>query len=226
MRHAELLEARQLSRDVAGIRLLCDISFSLGSGEAVALMGPSGSGKSLLLRALAQLDPLTAGEIFLEGRSVGELAVPSYRSQVVYVPQRPFLLEGAVEDSLREPFAWRVHAHRRFDRAQVVAWLASVGRSADFLKFQHPGLSGGEMQIAAIVRAMQLQPRVLLLDEPTSALDHDSTAAIESLIQAWMSGKNESRSVVWVTHDPRQAARICHRQWRIDRGQLWPAGGE
>ena len=101
----------------------------------------------------------------------------------------------------------------------MIEWLASVGKQAPFLDQQHAELSGGESQIVALLRAMQLKPNVLLLDEPTSALDADTSRKVETLLIDWVQATND-RSFIWVTHDTQQAQRVSNRTLRMVDGQL------
>jgi putative ABC transport system ATP-binding protein len=208
-------------RDVLrGTTLLQPTGFALHGGDRVAISGPSGSGKSVFLRALALLDPLNGGSVCWHGKPVGRAAIPLYRRAIAYVRQRPAILDGTVEDNLRYPFSLRVYRGVRFDRAQAEALAAHAGRRADFLDRQASELSGGEAQIVALIRVLQLQPQALLLDEPTASLDPESALAGEALIRAWIDGGTAPRAWVWVSHDATQAARVGVRQLTMRDGVL------
>jgi putative ABC transport system ATP-binding protein len=217
-----ILEARGLGRRRGEGEgwLLDNVSLSVRPGERLALVGPSGAGKTLLLRALARLDPIDQGEILWRGQVVRGESVPAYRSEVVYVHQRPALFEGTVEDNLRLPFSLKRHRARTFDRQKVVDLLAALGRDATFLDKGHRDLSGGESQIMALVRVIQLDPVVLLLDEPTAALDATAAAAVERLLEAWHSVEAGRRSLMWISHAPEQASRVSDRKLTMDSGKL------
>lgn len=217
-----LLEADAIGRrHPAGDRwLLENITCSVRAGDRIAIVGPSGSGKTLLLRALAALDPLDAGQIRWNGQRVRVTIVPRFRRSVVYLHQRATLLEGTVEDNLREPYSFRVHRDSRFDRQRIEAWLVELGRDASFMTKLHRDLSGGEAQLVALLRAIQLDPQVLLLDEPTAALDREATGAVEQLVELWFADERDRRATVWVSHDGRQAARVAGAILRVHDGQL------
>jgi putative ABC transport system ATP-binding protein len=217
-----LLEARGIGRRLPGGQgwLLQDIWLEVRAGERWALVGPSGSGKTLLLRSLALLDPLDAGDIFWQGQSVSAPAIPDFRRQVIYLHQRPALFEGTVEDNLRQPFALGANRDRRFDRERVLERLADLGRDAFFLARVQRDLSGGEAQMVALLRAIQLDPAILLLDEPTAALDPESARAIESLVRHWLEEAPEKRALVWISHDLAQAGRVADRQLVMRHGRL------
>jgi putative ABC transport system ATP-binding protein len=197
-----------------------DISLTLDPGERLAIRGPSGSGKTLLLRALALLDPLDAGGVVWSGKPLRGDAIPDYRRHVIYLHQRPALFEGTVETSLREPFALRVHRSRAFDRGRVLQLLEDLGRDASFLDQAPRDLSGGEAQLVALLRAIQLEPSVLLLDEPTAALDPRSAQAVERLVDRWLAEAADRRALIWVSHDAAQGARMTHRSLIMNAGRI------
>lgn len=215
-----LLQACEVRRR-SGDRLLLDgVSLGVGSGDRVAIVGPTGSGKTLLLRSLAMLDPLEGGRIIWHGAEVRRHDVPGFRSRVIYLQQRPALVEGTVEQNLKQPFSFRVHSQRKFDLEVHRAWLESLNRDESFLRKQHRELSGGESQIVALLRALQLEPEVLLLDEPTSALDSHSSRAVERLLDVWLARQTARRATVWVTHDHQQAERVASRTIEMSAGRL------
>ncbi len=200
--------------------LLRDINLKISAGERIALVGLSGSGKTLLLRSLAMLDPCSTGEILLDGKPVHDGAIPRFRTQAIYLHQHPVLFEGTVEFNLRRPFELSVHCDKRFDRAKIIDWLHMLDRDETFLTKQQQNLSGGEAQLTALLRAMQLQPKVLLFDEPTAALDAEATAAVERLAAAWLNEKPTERAFVWVSHAADQAGHMCDVIHRMDGGRL------
>jgi putative ABC transport system ATP-binding protein len=205
---------------VRGQTLLQPTTFALCTGDRVAVTGPSGSGKSVFLRALALLDPLDAGRILWHGAPVERAAIPRYRRNVAYIRQRPALLDGSVEDNLRYPFELRTYRDVRFDRMRAANLAAQAGRGDDFLDKRASELSGGEAQITALIRVLQLAPEVLLLDEPTASLDPESSRAIEALVHAWFDADPGGHASMWVSHDPAQAARMSERHLTMRAGVL------
>jgi putative ABC transport system ATP-binding protein len=207
---APLLEARGLGRRVASRWIWRGLELKIAAGERVAVAGPSGAGKTLLLRALAGLDVLDEGVIEFEGRSLRSQPMPRYRTRVAYLAQRPTLIEGTVEDNLRLPFGLAVHGGRTFPDADARRVLERFGRGEPFLRQRTTGLSGGEGQLVAVVRVLLTEPTVLLLDEPTASLDEAAAAAVEDLVGAWLAGAAE-RAVVWTSHQRSQLVRMAER---------------
>lgn len=207
---ASVLEASALHREVDGRVLWSGLELHLASGERLGISGPSGSGKTLLLRTLCALEPVASGTLTFCDRPLAAWAMPAYRARVMYVPQRPLLREGSVQDALRAPFAFRVHRSSVWNEALVQGWLARFGRGDAFLRQRCERLSGGETQILALLRALALAPQVLLLDEPTASMDREATTAAESVVSDWL-GAHADRACIWVSHDEAQLARTCDR---------------
>jgi phosphate-transporting ATPase len=176
-------------------------SFSLASGECVAVRGPSGAGKTLLLRAIADLDP-NEGRVSLDGTLREGVPAPEWRRRVAYLPAEP----GWWADSVGEHF-------RDWDKA--VPLLTRLGLPAEAREWPVSRCSTGERQRLALVRALGVEPRALLLDEPTSALDAAKTAIVERVIAERVA---EGMSVLWVTHADDQAARVARRILMVEAG--------
>jgi phosphate-transporting ATPase len=178
-------------------------SFELAGGECIALRGPSGAGKTLLLRALADLDP-SDGEVLLDGSPRSRIPAPQWRRRVGYVPAEPGWWSERLDEHFQD-WASQAGPARRLKIASSVA-----GRRVS-------QLSTGERQRLALLRALEHRPEVLLLDEPTGPLDDESTAAVEALLREKQAN---GLALFWVTHDKRQAERVADRQFWIDRGRL------
>jgi len=174
----------------------------LADGECVAVGGPSGSGKTLLLRALADLDP-SAGEVVLDGAAREAMAAPEWRRRVTYVAAEP----GWWADSVAEHFP---------DWAHAIPLVEALLLPATCRDWPIARLSTGERQRLGLLRALVLEPQVLLLDEPTSGLDDAATAAVEQLLGARFAA---GTSALWVTHDARQASRIARRSLSLEHGR-------
>jgi putative ABC transport system ATP-binding protein len=196
------------------------VSLEIRGGERLVVQGPSGAGKTLLLRAAALLDPLDEGRVLWQEREIHRDAVTRFRATVVYCHQRPAMLAATVEKSLRRPFALKIHRAKKFDRPWILERLARLGRDEPFLDQPVANLSGGEMQIVALLRALQLAPQILLLDEPTAALDPKTSAAVEELVVDWIEASPQARALVWVSHDVEQGERVATRKIFMESGRI------
>ncbi len=205
-----LLEARGLSFRIESRTLWQGFELTLRASERLGITGPSGAGKTLLLRTLAGLEPLQSGDIEFDRIALPHWSIPDYRARVAYVPQRPTWREGTVEAALRAPFAFLVRRSREFPDGQMRELLHATGRDENFLHQRTERLSGGEAQIVAIVRALLVAPSVLLLDEPTASLDGATVRAIEDLILHWVRA-SPGRAYIWTSHDRTQLKRISDR---------------
>jgi putative ABC transport system ATP-binding protein len=179
---------------------------------ATGIVGPSGVGKSTLLRLLNRLADPTVGTIRYRGRDLREHDVLALRRDVGLVPQLPALLEGTVADNVR-------YGPRLAKRAaDVTGSLRLAGLDPAFGPRRANALSVGEQQRVMLARTLALQPSVLLLDEPTSALDDTTKAAIEATLRDLRD--RLGLSFVLVTHDRDQAARLSDRVLTLEPGAL------
>jgi ABC-type iron transport system FetAB ATPase subunit len=177
-------------------------SLRIAPGECVTLRGPSGSGKSLLLRAIADLDP-HQGQVSLEGINGTQMPAPEWRRQVALLP---------VESQW-----WLDDVGAHFP-AEGCEWLEPLGFTTETLGWQVSRLSSGEKQRLALARALVNRPRALLLDEPTASLDPQATAAVEQVVADYR--RTASAAVLWVSHDAQQAARVGDRQFSLSTNGL------
>ncbi|MBE9034035.1 ABC transporter ATP-binding protein [aff. Roholtiella sp. LEGE 12411] len=213
--NAPILSVQGLGRKIKNQWLWQNLNFELLPGERIAVVGASGSGKSQLLRMIATLDPIQAGYIFFQGKSIDAYYTPYYRSQVVYLHQRPALWEGTVEDNLKQVYRLAAHRHQVYKRELILNYLQLLHKPADFLQRPVSAISGGESQIVAFLRALQLSPLVLLLDEPTASLDVATANCLEALVAAWQK-EDTQRAYLWTSHDSAQLQRITHRQINLE----------
>ena len=183
------------------------LDLAVQPGELVQVTGASGSGKSLLLRALADLDPNT-GEVTLKGEPREAMTPVEWRRRVAYVPAETAWWGEHVDD----------HLPADFSRETALHLLEQVALPEASLGWEIERLSSGEKQRLGLVRALLNKPRVLLLDEPTANLDLENTKRIERAVRAYLA--EEDAAALWVSHDTLQRQRLGGRILTIHEGQL------
>lgn len=172
-------------------------SLCIAPGECVSLRGNSGSGKSLLLRAIADLDP-HEGQVLLDDMPVTQFTAPQWRKQVALLPA--------------ESQWWQDEVGAHFSTEEC-PWLEPLGFGAETMHWQVSRLSSGEKQRLALARILMNKPRVLLLDEPTASLDADNVITVEKLIEKYRC--DTGAAVLWVSHDAQQATRVGNRHLQL-----------
>lgn len=190
----QMLRARGLQSPLRG-----PYDLDVESGTIVGISGASGSGKTLLLRMLADLDPST-GEVTLAGRNRDGVPAPKWRSWVTYVAAEPAFWA----DSVREHFATGADVEERF---------RELGLDVALLDAPVTSLSTGERQRVALVRALVQSPRILLLDEPTSGLDAVSATRVEDVLSRYVAN---GMGLLVVSHDEQQLRRLGARVLRMN----------
>ncbi len=211
---APVLRTEHLGRRVEGKTIVGDISVEARRGEVLAVVGPSGSGKSSFLRLLNRLDEPTEGTVLLEDRDYREIPPAELRRRVGMVLQSPYLFPGTVADNIRFGPAQRgelVPAER------ISRLLERVGLEG-FEERDVDRLSGGEGQRVSLARTLINSPDVLLLDEPTSALDPAAVGEVEGLICELV--PERGLACLIVTHNREQAVRMANRVMVMERGRV------
>lgn len=189
---------------------LAPVELEIAAGEVLLLSGPSGSGKSLLLRSIADLDP-HRGEVWLGPRARSSLPPADWRRRVGLL--------------LAESGWWAETLGAHFSSAEsATSLLAALGFAPDVLDWAVARLSTGERQRLALARLLANRPEALLLDEPTANLDPVNRDHVERLILRYR--QEQRAAVLWVSHDPEQRARLAAatngRRLRIESGVLLP----
>lgn len=182
------------------------VHLTIDAGEVVLLSGPSGSGKSLLLRAIADLDP-QPGEVWLDETRRSALPAPTWRRRVGLLPADTHWWADQVGEHFAAPADDR-----------LTDLLARLGFDRDALGWSVNRLSSGERQRLGLARLLSNRPDALLLDEPTANLDPAGGSRIEALLEAYR--RDRGAAVLWVSHDPEQRRRLGGRRLVIDSGQL------
>jgi tungstate transport system ATP-binding protein len=188
-------------------------------GDVLCLLGPTGAGKSTLLRLLAGLERPTCGGIrFHDADFDGNNLPPPIRRRITMVHQRPHLLTGTVQFNVE----YGLRIRRVPDgRDKVRAMLKRLGMEG-LAEQSAQTLSGGQVQLVALARALVIEPEVLLLDEPTANLDPARVALVEDVVREMR--KKDAMTIVWATHNLFQARRIANRVALLWNGQLVEVG--
>ena len=214
-----ILRAEHLGRTVQGKTLIQDVTFELKKGEVLAIAGPSGSGKSSLLRLLNRLDEPTSGTVFVEGTDYRSLEPRVLRRKLGLVTQRPYLFPDTVAENLQFGPAQRAET---LPNDAIEELLRQVGLKG-FAARNVATLSGGEAQRVSLARTIANSPVVLLLDEPTSSLDEAAKLEVEAAIQSVV--RDHGLTCVTVTHDLAQASRLAEGHWCSNRDGLFAKAG-
>lgn len=215
-----LIECEDVSRSVSGRAqpLLDRVTISIEQGELLALVGPSGSGKSSLLRILNRLDEPDSGSVALFGKPYTSWPVRELRRRIGLSMQGGVIFPGSVRDNLC--VASKIHQNS----CHPEELAAMVGLSPDLLGQSGNSLSGGERQRVVLARMLANDPDILLLDEPTSALDPGSRQELGHLIGNLHRQRRARGAVIWVTHFMEEAERYADRVAVFDAGQVIATG--
>jgi thiol reductant ABC exporter CydD subunit len=213
-------EGVSLAYEGRGQPALDGLTLDIHPGERVALTGPSGAGKSTMLALLLRFAEPQSGTILVGDVELGAIPPAAWRERIAWVPQRPHLFGGTIEDNVRfaRPNASAGDVRRALDLAGASAFVDALPLGqATVLGERGEGLSAGQRQRIAIARAFLRDATLLLLDEPASALDPESEAELSAALRRLMAG----RTVVVVAHTPALAAE-ADRVVRLVAGRVVP----
>jgi len=219
----DLLIADGLSCGYGGDPVIKDVSFSVGEGELVGVVGPNGSGKTTLLRALCGLLDFDSGSVVVRGRDLANMNRRDIARHLSFVPQLMEPTPGfSVEDTVllgRTPYIDRFAFEDDKDY-KVARWAIGELKIEALADRDVSSLSGGEFQRVAIARALAQEPKILLLDEPTSHLDLRFQMRILRILKKL----RESRSIIATFHDLNLASHFCRRIILLKKGGVVAEG--
>lgn len=215
------ISVRSLKKSFGDNKVLNGIDFDLFEGEKVVVLGPSGSGKSTFLRCINRLEEPTAGKIWFQDTLIDDKNAQSMRQKIGMVFQHFNLINNlsVMENLTLAPVKLqRLTAEEAEKKARKL--LRHIGLSSKVDSFP-ASLSGGQKQRVAIIRALMMEPEVLLFDEPTSALDPESIGDVLDLIREVA---DDGMTLVIVTHEMNFAREIASRVVFIDEGRIIEEG--
>lgn len=196
---------RQAGRHVYAVR---GVSFMVGEGETVAVVGESGCGKSSTARVVAGLRKPTAGTVRLDGQDVSGRV--TRKVQMVFQhPDQSLDPRWTVERSVGEPLVRAGIGDRNSRRTAVASALRQVGLDEDYLRRRPGELSGGQAQRVAVARALVAEPRVVVLDEPTASLDQSLRGQLLAMLRSVQ--QDRGLAYLFITHDLASVRRLAHR---------------
>lgn len=209
-----LLKLSNISYIVKDKSIISDVSLSVNQGDYITIVGPSGSGKSTLLKLCSDLISPTSGTITYNDRPLTAIDPKSYRREVGYCFQRPYLFTKTVRRNILFPYDIR---GLKPDMSRIEYLFDLLHMPLNYMERRNDELSGGEMQRICLIRSLIFEPKVLLLDEVTSALDATNTSIVENVIDEL---HKKGITIISITHNEEQSLRIANRRITIVDGQL------
>jgi putative ABC transport system ATP-binding protein len=192
----EIFRLEDIGFKVDNQQILENIRLTIHKGDIVTVIGPSGGGKSTLLKLMGLLISPTSGKIYYKVKEISTYEPTEYRKQVSYFFQNAVLFDQTVRQNLSFPADIR---EENFDEVRAKEGLETVQLPSTYLDKPVKDLSGGEKQRVALIRNLMYPPEVLLMDEVTSSLDKENREIILSFIRRL--NKEEQVTILWITHN-------------------------
>ena len=208
--------------DSQAVEVLSDINLEILPGETLAIVGPTGGGKSTIAKLICRFYDPTRGEIKIDGRDLKQLDIESYRTKIAVVPQEPFLFHGSIADNLRiaNPDASEEELENALENAGLMDLINQLPLGIDTPCHERgSSFSAGERQLLALARVFVKKPQLLILDEATSNLDLKSESKIEAAFDLLLSGK----SAILIAHRLSTALR-ANRIAVVEAGRIMEIG--
>ena len=209
-----ILSLTDISYQVEQRQILNKVNLEVQAGDFLTLTGPSGGGKSTLLKIIASLISPSDGEIIFQGQNQRDYEITTYRQLVSYCFQQPSLFGQTVADNLQFPFVIRNEAS---SQVQIEQALTKVNLPTSYLNKNITELSGGEKQRVALLRNTMFLRKILLLDEVTVGLDARSIEIVHQFIkQLW---QEAGLTIIQITHNQMELSQAAKVLW-LEEGSL------
>lgn len=196
-----VLEFKDLYRRIDQRSSFIKESGFVQAGQILAVKGPSGSGKSTLLRMLARIISADSGDVYWRGQHWHSISPQTWRRSIHYVSQKPVMLNGTVEDNFRIPFSLgEIKEQASYSPLLGEQYMQALDLPLELLRQPAQTLSGGEAARVALIRALMIEPEVLLLDEPGAYLDNSNRSLLIQFLADWVQNK-AGRAMVIVSHN-------------------------
>lgn len=194
--------------------ILKDINLKVEHGDFISIVGPSGGGKSTLLKLVSNLINPSKGSISFKNKNIMQYSPIEIRQQCAYCYQLPYLFGNTVLENLAFPYEIR---GKKIDFNKINELLSLFKMDKDYIDKNVDKLSGGEKQRLALIRTLIFKPEILLLDEITSALDTDNTLIVENVIKDL---HQKGITILWVTHNLDQSRKYANKLLTIENGKI------
>ena len=218
-----MIELRHLRKEYENVTPLCDVNATINDGDVISIIGPSGTGKSTLIRCINQLEKPTSGDIIVDGVCITEKGckISEIRKKVGMVFQS-FNIFGhlTIVENVMQPQMDLLGVSKQQAYDKAMSLLHMVGMESRALSYPD-ALSGGQKQRVAIARTLSMDPDVILLDEPTSALDPTMVGEVQAVIRSLA---EMGKTMMIVTHEMKFAREICNRVFFMAEGGIYEDG--
>jgi putative ABC transport system ATP-binding protein len=199
--------------------LFTNISITLKAGSFYLISGPSGEGKSSLLRLINRLEDPTSGQILFNGSPLSSYPPPLLRRHILYIQQTPSVIDGRIRDNLLLPFTFKSNKGlAKPDDKMLLTLLKDFRLDGIRLEDHAQNLSVGQLQRLCFIRGLLISPELILLDEPTSALDDESSRIVESKAEELC--LTSDKTVLMISHRKFKPEKIVPELLYVANGKL------
>ncbi|MCG8342631.1 MAG: ATP-binding cassette domain-containing protein [Chlorobiales bacterium] len=213
------IESLDFSYENASSPVFSELNLVVNQGDFVVIKGASGTGKSTLLRLVCRLQAYEKGRILFKDRSIEAYHPAELRRSITYVAQIPSMVDASVKENLLFPFSFAVNNCMKKPSDRMLSEMLEQFYLQDVSLLQQArNLSVGQQQRIALMRALLLDPEILLLDEPTSALDAASAAMVFSIVERL--NARQGKAIIMVTHSNRILGNISPVVYLLENSKL------